>query len=354
MTNLYKSLITAALPEALSSMRIQSTIGLTKALSDMQRFNTTFLSEIFDSMRSESITGFKQAALVMQKFNTTALAETFANMKSESIAALVKATSDMQHMAPVLTEVLSGMQNTFANLSSLKVMSVMQNNFVTALSYSLENFKNLAPSLISSLGNEFLTMTNQVIFNIKKLPKTKLERLFNKVNMKPETITSEDFGKKIAQVKEELIAEIKKSKKSISFEGILSIILSIFFFIYTLFSDIEDKKIASQRFDYSKSQLEIIIENQKNIYELLEKQYKQNAYSPVFYIVKRHVNLRLKPTGKSMKIAVLFPNQKVELEKTKGKWIYIVYYDYLDQQTYSGWVLKKYLVKMDKSKKHNN
>jgi uncharacterized protein YgiM (DUF1202 family) len=71
--------------------------------------------------------------------------------------------------------------------------------------------------------------------------------------------------------------------------------------------------------------------------------FSENNNISTFYIVKRAVNLRVKPSTKNEVITILYPNQKVKLETRKGKWIYVTYFDYLDQTTKSGWVYKKYL-----------
>lgn len=131
-----------------------------------------------------------------------------------------------------------------------------------------------------------------------------------------------------------------KAKKvpegSINFDGMVGILLSIIMFIYSTYSSIEtEKKILNS-----------INEFQTNVIKYLEALKPQNDEA-IYYVIKRPVNLRVRPTTKSEIIRVLFPNQKVELIKTKGRWIYVEYFDYLYGIPRMGWVYKKYTKRID-------
>lgn len=66
----------------------------------------------------------------------------------------------------------------------------------------------------------------------------------------------------------------------------------------------------------------------------------------IYYIVKRQVQVKVKPTFNSPTIVIIYPNQKVKILKKNHKWIYIEYFDYIDGVPKTGWASKKYLVKM--------
>jgi len=67
----------------------------------------------------------------------------------------------------------------------------------------------------------------------------------------------------------------------------------------------------------------------------------QNTY----YIVERTARLQLRPSTKSLALALLFPNQKVRLVERNHKWIYVEYFDYLEGVPKMGWTFKKYFKK---------
>ncbi len=119
----------------------------------------------------------------------------------------------------------------------------------------------------------------------------------------------------------------------ISSDGILSLLFSFIFFIVAMVSSQESEERIIGRME----QLEI------TILEQVEKLIPVED-SNVYYIAIRPVNLRTKPsTIKSSTIAILHPNQRVELLQRKGKWIYVRYFDYLEGVPKTGWVYKKYL-----------
>lgn len=150
----------------------------------------------------------------------------------------------------------------------------------------------------------------------------------------------------------------KHAKKD--FIGILSIVLGIIFFLYGVYSsDQSEQKIfeaiqqsetriinelreASKEMKKDNKKLQQDISNsEKKIKDEISKLKNQQE---VFYIVKKQINLYSKTTNKSDIISILYPNQKVQVEKQKNKnWIYINYFDYIEGITKTGWVLKKYL-----------
>jgi hypothetical protein len=106
----------------------------------------------------------------------------------------------------------------------------------------------------------------------------------------------------------------------------------------------EDAKQSSEINDQRYSELLKIL---NRIAENLDEKSKNNKTS---YIVQRTIGLKVKPKFKSNTIAVLYPNQQIQLVESSHKWVYVEYFDYLDGIPKYGWASKKYLVKIEKSK----
>lgn len=62
-----------------------------------------------------------------------------------------------------------------------------------------------------------------------------------------------------------------------------------------------------------------------------------------FHVRERVANVRSKPKHGSTIESVLMPNDRIKLIRKKSKWVEVEYHDKATQETYSGWVLKKYL-----------
>ncbi len=106
----------------------------------------------------------------------------------------------------------------------------------------------------------------------------------------------------------------------------------------------DDAKQTSQINDQRFSEL------MKILSKIAENFDDKTANNKTSYIVQRTVELKIKPKFKSHTIAVLYPNQQVQLVESSHKWIYVEYFDYLDGIPKYGWANKKYLVRIEKSK----
>lgn len=90
------------------------------------------------------------------------------------------------------------------------------------------------------------------------------------------------------------------------------------------------------------------------VFERLEKIEKADLEeevvedSEVYYVVQRTVSVKNQPNFKSFTIDYLSSDTKVHLIKSKGKWIYVEYIDYLEVVPRYGWVSKKYLKRLEK------
>lgn len=76
-------------------------------------------------------------------------------------------------------------------------------------------------------------------------------------------------------------------------------------------------------------------------------QTQQKPFAGAEYVVKdRSALIRDEPKNGSKVIAHIFPNQIVTIIDSEGKWIEVTYYDWPKRNYMNGWVLKKYLLKI--------
>lgn len=127
-------------------------------------------------------------------------------------------------------------------------------------------------------------------------------------------------------------------------------------FLYSVQASIDTENKDIQRVKELKSSIDALettmatqcfVLNQQltSIDERLKKIESSAQSDTIEYAVVRQVNLRTQSnTSKDSQIITLLqPNQKVELLKRSGKWIYVGYFDYIEDIPKTGWVTKKYL-----------
>ncbi len=66
------------------------------------------------------------------------------------------------------------------------------------------------------------------------------------------------------------------------------------------------------------------------------------------YLVERQTRLLSGTSTKADKLAELYPNQIVTVVERKHKWLKVQYYDHLLEEIREGWVMKKYLRRLEK------
>lgn len=172
-----------------------------------------------------------------------------------------------------------------------------------------------------------------------------------------ESITEDDFDR----ICQKLIAHFKQLPKTwANYQGAFNTILSILFFAISLHIALQPNQETMQKLEQISSgqqefKQEIIEELQQNskflkkglnnlTFELEKiKPTLDDETDKIYYIVLKTVYLRAKPKKRSDSIAILYPNQLVELHQTNKKWIYVAYYDQLSGVPQTGWVYKKYL-----------
>jgi hypothetical protein len=106
---------------------------------------------------------------------------------------------------------------------------------------------------------------------------------------------------------------------------------TIFVFLYPLYdSHLAEKQVVDS---IDKTRAEILRQIE---------QLRPSEINEAYYVVNREARIRIRPQSRSTAIQVLAPNQTLKLVKSKGKWIYVEYFDYIEGLPKSGWVLKKY------------
>ena len=127
------------------------------------------------------------------------------------------------------------------------------------------------------------------------------------------------------------------SLSSLSIEFYIALLVSFMIYTHSLYSSKETESyILSQ-----------IVDSQEILLQRIEDYTDLYDYRD-FYVVKRYVNVRIRPTTKSKVMTILNPNQKVRLIKRKGKWIFIEYFDHVNEIHVTGWCYKKYLKQLKK------
>jgi flagellar motility protein MotE (MotC chaperone) len=120
-------------------------------------------------------------------------------------------------------------------------------------------------------------------------------------------------------------------------EWIIPVILALYLY--------QDSSIQLENFKDSSHQDDIrILESIRKLDEKIDERIKsENAQRGTFYIVIRPVPLNEGQRFHGLYICWLMPGQEVEVIERSGKWIRVITYDFSTGATHVGWVLKKYL-----------
>lgn len=141
----------------------------------------------------------------------------------------------------------------------------------------------------------------------------------------------------VGAVIEELDEDISRAPIGyLSKDFYLTLIVSLVFFLLGQFSSMG----SEQR----------IVARIENLEQLLSESVREiQSLNPKgeFFVAVRPFLLRAKYSSKSTAVGWIYPNQKVNQIKWRGKWLKVEYYDHVDGVYRKGWVLKKYLKRVD-------
>jgi Bacterial SH3 domain len=166
---------------------------------------------------------------------------------------------------------------------------------------------------------------------------------------------------------EEILKELKRQddesstndkKASFSKEFILAILFSVLITLYQKYDSEQMEQRLNNKID-AKAQ-EVVVQSPEDHNELKEQieklelvivnlsQTQQKPFTSAEYVVKdRSALIREEPRNGSKVIAHIFPNQVVIIIDSEGKWIEVTYYDWAKRNYMNGWVLKKYLQRVE-------
>jgi hypothetical protein len=126
-----------------------------------------------------------------------------------------------------------------------------------------------------------------------------------------------------------------------------SILLAILMFIYQVrdSAQMEDRLVSEIRLsrDEAPKGTQLI---EQLLQALIETKQPNENGETQFVVRARVATIRTSPSAGSTVVAEIFPNQVVTLIDQEGKWIEVSYFDWLKQEVRTGWVLKKYLVRV--------
>ncbi|MDZ7794928.1 MAG: hypothetical protein U5P10_14920 [Spirochaetia bacterium] len=188
-----------------------------------------------------------------------------------------------------------------------------------------------------------IDIENKILLNYKNINNSNIENTFRNASIKDNNISEEALIKQLNIIENNLIESIEKSKPSvISIEGFLGIVLAIVFFIYSQISTTSSMDMVDTQFDELEKKTDIILEYQEKINQNIIERLSSNENEELRFIGTRPTKSKSRPSNKSTTIAILPPGCRVKVKEHKNKWILVIYFDYLDEVIYQGWILKKY------------
>ena len=200
----------------------------------------------------------------------------------------------------------------------------------------------------SNLWKSSSIITESIIKNYDVFNETKLSNYFKYISEIINAEENDDIDQIFNDFQESFIDDSNQGTKSlIRFEGRLGLLLNIFIFLYSLRSQyITDKKLDQiiEQNDTDSHRIERMIEMQENF---INKQLPDEDVEKEYHVINDIVNLRLKPDVESEQIGILYPNQRVIVDKESGDWLHVVYFNYLENITNTGWVYGKYIEEIE-------
>ena len=139
----------------------------------------------------------------------------------------------------------------------------------------------------------------------------------------------------------------------VDFWTAFSILLAILMFIYQCRDSAQTESRLASEIQLSREEAANGAQLIEQLLQTLIESKQPNEEGETQFVVRARVaTIRAFPKGGSSVIAEIFPNQVVTLIGENGKWIEVQYFDWLKQEIRTGWVLKKYLVRVPSSKSY--
>jgi len=135
------------------------------------------------------------------------------------------------------------------------------------------------------------------------------------------------------------------SRKQSDAVALVSLLLSILFFIYQEISSQQEKAKAETFQSQTTAMLQVQAQQLQNLTTLIGQALAQAAQEPEerYVVRERPATVRSKPEHGSPAKGKLLPNEVVRAIDRKGRWVEVEYYHWLHEEYRTGWVLKHYL-----------
>lgn len=145
------------------------------------------------------------------------------------------------------------------------------------------------------------------------------------------------------------------SRKQSDAVALVSLLLSILFFIYQEGSNQQDKAKTEAFQTQTTSTLQVQSQQIQNLTVLIGQALAKAAIQPEerFVVRERPATVRAEPEHGSPVQGKLLPNEVVRALERKGRWVEIEYYHWLHEEYRTGWVLKHYLERVPASYSKN-
>jgi hypothetical protein len=146
------------------------------------------------------------------------------------------------------------------------------------------------------------------------------------------------------------------SRKQSDAVALVSLLLSVLFFIYQEISSQQDKT-KTEAFQ-SQTTATLLVQAQQIQYltVLIGQALTQAAQEPEerFVVRERPTTVRSKPEHGATQEGKLLPNEVVHAIDRKGRWVEVEYYHWLHEEYRRGWVLKHYLERVPSNYSKND
>lgn len=172
-----------------------------------------------------------------------------------------------------------------------------------------------------------------------RFPESFVGQILDQLQSIPDIEDAEDVEREAGTIEKLFNERISKLRPDfISREGMIQILVAIIILWYQMYEGIK----TEQRI------MDAIKQTESRLLEQIETLRPEESKEVFYVVLRRPAQLRNRPTTKKPVIEILYPNQRVSLIEAKGKWIHVKYFDYVDGAPKSGWVLKKYLRRIDR------
>ena len=170
---------------------------------------------------------------------------------------------------------------------------------------------------------------------------TELERLRSTIGMTMLSQLHENdlsFSESVEIVKSTVHREIKDGQASaIGLAGWMNIA----FFAITIWFAFQLSTQTNEQIADSEARIQRGLSAMQT--ELREQIGQLEQDSNTYFVAITETNVRSGPSTEHKIIAVILPNQHLRLLESDGRWLYVEYFDYLEETALKGWVYKRLL-----------